>query len=245
MISSLRSSRPFHWVTLLTTATFVALASACTSVAPLPPNSPAAGQPYRVGPPDQLQITILPEPEIQRTVTVRPDGMISIDLVGDIPAAGRTAEQIAADIQQRIRRYKRDAVVTVALAQALSPEVTVLGEVGRPSTFPLSRETRVVEAIGMVGGPRQFASKGHIRVIRFEDGQTHVYHVDLSSIENGDLSTDMLLQGGDVVIVPPTTIARVGYFMQQIFFPFSILFGAGSRVSTTVMTGGASRAIMP
>jgi polysaccharide export outer membrane protein len=245
MISRLRSSRPFHWLTVLAVLTLVPLAGACTSVAPLPPNSPEAGQPYRIGPPDQLQITILPEPEIQRTVTVRPDGMISIDLVGDIPAAGRTAEQIAADIQQRIRRYKRDAVVTVALAQALSPEITVLGEVSRPSTFPLSRETRVIEAIGMVGGPRQFASKSHVRVIRFEDGQTHVYHIDLTDIENGDLSTNMLLQGGDVVVVPPTTIARVGYFMQQIFFPFSILFGAGAKVSTTVMTGGAAGAVVP
>jgi polysaccharide export outer membrane protein len=245
MIATLRSTRTFRWLTVFAAMALVPLAGACGGTAPLPPNSPQAGQPYRIGPPDQLQITILPEPEIQRTVTVRPDGMISIDLVGDIPAAGRTAEQIAADIQQRIRRYKRDAVVTVALAQALSPEITVLGEVNRPSTFPLSRETRVIEAIGIVGGPRQFASKGHVRVIRFEDGQTHVYRVDLSDIEDGDLSTNMLLQGGDVVIVPPTTIARVGYFMQQIFFPFSILFGAGAKVSTTVMTGGAAGAIVP
>jgi len=218
---------------------------ACTSTAPLPPNSVTAGAPYRIGPPDHLVITILPEPVIQRDVVVRPDGMISIDLVGDIPASGRTAEEVAHDIQQRISRFKRDAAVTVALAQALSPEITVLGEVGRPSTFPLSRETRLIEAIGLVGGPRPFASKPNVRVIRFEDGKTRVYKADLAAIEKGDLSTNILLQGGDIVIVPPTVAARVGYAVQAAFFPIGYLLGMGSKVTTTVVTGGMNRAISP
>ncbi len=213
---------------------------ACASTG-APPPAPAT-QPYRVGPPDQLQISILPEPSIQRDVTVRPDGMISIDLVGDVPAAGRTTEEIAEDIEQRISRYKRDAAVTVALRQSLSTEVTVLGEVSRPSTFPLARETRLVEALGQVGGATLYAAKSRIRVIRFEDGQTKVYRVDFSSIEKGDLTTNMLLRGGDVVIVPPTAWANVGYTLNAIFFPIQQLFGMGARVSTTVFTGGAGAA---
>ena len=73
---------------------------------------------YRVGPPDLLDITILPDPVIEREVVVRPDGMISVDLVGDIPAAGRTTEEIAADVEARIGRFKRDARVTVARSPA-------------------------------------------------------------------------------------------------------------------------------
>lgn len=221
----------------------VALATAaCTSPAG-PPPAGEAGRPYHIGPPDRLIITILPEPEIQRTVVVRPDGMISIDLVGDIPAAGRTAEEVSRDIEQRIARFKRDARVTVALAQTLSTEITVLGEVGRPSTFPLPRETRLVEAIGQVGGPRQYADKDKIRIIRFVDGQTKVYIADLSAIEEGDLSTNYLLQGGDVIVVPPTPGARVGYAISSFLFPFQQLFGFGRSVSTTVVTGGRSQAL--
>ncbi|MBW2243435.1 MAG: polysaccharide biosynthesis/export family protein [Deltaproteobacteria bacterium] len=211
--------------------------SACTSTAGPPPSS-EAGRPYRIGPPDQLVITILPAPEIQRAVTVRPDGMISIDLVGDIPAAGRTPDEVANDIEGRISRYKRDAVVTVALTQSLSTEITVLGEVGRPSTFPLNRETRLVEAIGMVGGPRAYAAKDKIRIIRFVDGQTKIYLTDLDAIEKGDLSTNYLLQGGDVIVVPPTRLARLGYAIQSVLFPFQKIFGFGGSITRVMVTGG-------
>lgn len=210
---------------------------ACASSEGPPP--PPTSQPYRIGPPDQLHVTVLPEPLIERTVVVRPDGMISIDLVGDIPAAGRTAQEVADDIQRRISRFKRDASVTVALSESLSTEITVLGEVTRPSTFPLSRETHLIEALGQVGGTRTFAAKSRIRIVRFEDGQTKVYQADLKSIESGDLSTNYLLQGGDVVIVPPTRMAAVGYALQSLLFPFQQLMGFGTRVTTTVVTGGA------
>ncbi|MCP3983069.1 MAG: hypothetical protein GY723_01695 [bacterium] len=211
--------------------------SACTSPAAPPPNA-GAGRPYRIGPPDQLVITILPAPEIERAVTVRPDGMISIDLVGDIPAAGRTPDEVANDIEGRIAHFKRDAIVTVALTQSLSTEITVLGEVGRPSTFPLSRETRLVEALGMVGGPRPYAKKDTIRIIRFHDGQTKVYLSDLEAIESGDLSTNYLLQGGDVIVIPSTRMARIGYAIQSFLFPFQKIFGFGSDVTRVTVTGG-------
>jgi polysaccharide biosynthesis/export protein len=213
----------------------------CATPGSAPPPPPTT-QPYRVGPPDQLIIHILPEPAIERSVVVRPDGMISVDLVGDIPASGRTTAEIAGDIERRIQRFKRDASVTVSLVQSLSTEITVLGEVGRPATFPLARDTRLVEAMGLVGGPRLFAAKNKIRLIRFEDGQTRVYQVNLAAIEQGDLSSNFLLQPGDIVVVPPTRVARVGYWLSALFFPINQIFGTGGRATTTVMTGGASRA---
>lgn len=197
--------------------------------------------PYRVGPPDRLQITILPEPIIQRSVVVRPDGMISVELIGDVPAAGLTVEEIAENIEERIARFKRDADVTVSLEASLSTEITVLGEVGRPSTFPLSRETRIIEAIGLVGGPGRFAAKSRVRVIRPQGASTQVYSISLNAIEDGDLSQNMLLQPGDIVVVPPTVMASIGYKLSEIFFPFGQIFGFGSRITTTVMTGGVGR----
>jgi len=209
---------------------------ACTGTTGAPPGPQSLS--YRVGPPDQLRITILPEPVIEREAIVRPDGMISVDLIGDVAAAGRTTEEIASDIQTRIGRFKRDARVTVALFAALSSEITVLGEVGRPSTFPLSRQTRIVEALGTVGGATTFAAKSRIRLIRTAEGNTVVYTVNLSQIEKGDLGTNYMLQGGDLVYVPPGVMATIGYALQAALFPFHQLFGFGSNVATTVITGG-------
>ena len=209
--------------------------AACGSPSVPPPAPPLDA--YRVGPPDQLNITILPEPIIEREVIVRPDGMISVDLIGDIAAGGRTTEEIAEDIQTRIGRFKRDARVTVALGAALSAEVTVLGEVNNPSTFPLTRQTRLVEAIGTVADTTIFAAKNRVRVIRYSDGGTKVLIANLEAIEKGDLSTNYLLHGGDLVVVPPSNWAAVGYALQAALFPFQQIFGFGARVTTTVFTG--------
>ncbi len=202
-----------------------------------PPAAPEA-QPYRVGPPDELTVTILPDPVIEREVVVRPDGMISIDLIGDLSAAGRTTEEIAKEIQKRIRRFKRNANVTVALTQSLSAPVTVRGEVRAPNTFALERDTRVVEAIGTVGGPTLFAAKSRIKVIRHQDGRARVYRVNLSAVENGNLRSNILLVGGDIVVVPPTVSATIGYFLHGIFFPLQQILGLGSSGSSSVITGG-------
>jgi polysaccharide export outer membrane protein len=212
--------------------------SACAGTGSAPPGGPDASGAYRVGPPDELKISILPDPVIEREVIVRPDGMISVDLVGDVPAAGRTTEEIANDIETRIGRFKRDARVTVALGAALSSEVTVLGEVGRPSTFPLSRQTRIVEAIGTVNGTTVFANKDSIRLIRTAESTPKVFRVDLAAIQRGDMRTNYVLQGGDLIYVPPGMMASIGYAMQALLFPFQQLLGFGASVATTVYTGG-------
>jgi polysaccharide export outer membrane protein len=214
------------------------LAMGCATAQNAPPPAPET-QAYRIGPPDKLEISILPDPPIVRQVTVRPDGMISVDLVGDIPAAGRTTEEVAHDIQTRISRFKRDANVTVALQQSLSTEITVLGEVGGGTTFPLTKDTRLIEAIGKVGGAGQFAAKDNVRIIRLVDGRTQVLSADLDAIESGDLSTNYLLQGGDIIVVPPTFLAKTGYAIQSVLFPIQQLLGFGAQVTTRVVTGGA------
>ena len=138
----------------------------CTSPKPRPPppSPPVAG--YVVGAPDILLVHILPEPEIEREVTVRPDGKISVDLVGDIQAAGRSPLEIAREIQETMGRFKRDAVVSVSVVSSPSQFVTIYGEVARPGLFALDASTRVSEAIGRVGGALPFAKLGGVRLIR-------------------------------------------------------------------------------
>ncbi|MCG8591495.1 MAG: polysaccharide export protein [Proteobacteria bacterium] len=211
---------------LVTAIAAVVLLGACATSPP--PQRTQVQTEYRVGPPDQLVVFILPEPAIERTVVVRPDGMISIDLVGDIPASGRTVAEIAGDIESRIARFKRDAKVTVSVGLARSALITVSGEVREPATLPLERDTRVAEAIGLVGGTTLFAAKRRLRVVRSEGNTVTVFKVNLSAIERGDLSTNILLKGGDIVVVNPTYIVQFGYILNQLLFPFQGAFGAAA-----------------
>jgi polysaccharide biosynthesis/export protein len=180
---------------------------------------------YLIGPPDKLIVSILPDPPVIETVVVRPDGMITIQLVGDVPAGGKTTDQVATDIQNRISRFKRGALVTVALGGAESPVVTVFGEVRNPTTFALTRQMRISEALGTVGGPTLFANSDEVQVVR-PGSPTRVIEVDLDAIQDGDLRTNVQVYGGDIVYVPPTALASVGYFFQQLLFPFTPFFGA-------------------
>ena len=214
------------------------LAAAAGCAPPAAPSAPKPGGAYRVGAPDELLVIVMPEPQIARQAVVRPDGMISVDLVGDVQAAGRTVEEIAAEIQKRIASYIRGPKVTVTLVASRSQSVTILGEVLRPSSFPLDKEVRVAEALGRVNGPTYLAAKSRIKVVRNEGQTTRVFQVNLDAIEDGDLSTNLVLAGGDVVVVPPTAAASIGYAIRGFFYPITAIFGIGGPATRSVITGG-------
>ncbi len=222
-------------VPAIVSSALAALALGCTTTL-APPPAVDAPPSYRVGAPDSLAIAILPEPTIEAEVQVRPDGMITVPLIGDVLAGGRTIPEIATEIEERIARFKRDPHVTVALAAASSTDIVILGEVGRPAAFPLVKETRIVEAIGLVGGTTAFSSDRNIRVIRTVDGETQVLRVDLSAIRKGDLSTNLILLPGDFVYAPPTLWARFGYALNTLLFPFQPLMGMARTVGGNLVT---------
>ena len=151
--------------------------------------------------------------------------MITVPLIGEVAAGGRTIPEITAEIEERIARFKRDPHVSVALAAAASTDIVILGEVGRQNSFPLVKETRIVEAIGLVGGTTAFSSDSRIRVIRTVNGVTKVMRVNLHAIRKGDLSTNLMLEPGDFVYVPPTLWARFGYALNTLLFPFQPFMG--------------------
>lgn len=216
-----RRSRPA--VARLAVCLVLLLFTACQSPKAPPP---AEWIGYRIGAPDRLAITILPEPIIVEEVVVRPDGMITVQLIGDVPAGARTTQEVAAEIQERIARYKRGAVVTVSLVEAASALVTVVGEVNRPQTIALTRQMRVSEALGTAGDMTYLANSDEVRVVRPGlNGRPEVILIDMDAILDGDLTTNVQLYGGDLVYVPPTLLARFGYVMRQILFPFDPLLG--------------------
>lgn len=209
-------------------------ASGCaTTPAPEPPISYPD---YLVGAPDKLMVTVLPEPTVQEAVVVRPDGKITIQLIGDVQAAGRTPHEIAAEIEERIGRYKRGARATVAVTQAVSSAITVLGEVRRPGTFPISKETRVAEAVGTAGGLTSFANDDNVHIVRGGGRSAVVIPVDLDAIQSGDMATNVQLRGGDIIYVPPTVLARIGYTMQALLFPFQPLLGVAYSLAGNIIT---------
>jgi polysaccharide export outer membrane protein len=191
--------------------------------------------PYTVGAPDVLLISILPEPAIEAEVTVRPDGIITVPLIGEVPARDRTIPEIAADIEERIARFKRDPNVSVTLSRAASPEIVILGEVGRQGAFPLVKETRALEAIALVGGTTEFGWDSRIRVIRTVNGEVKILRVKLNKIFKGDLSTNLMLEPGDFVYVPPTIWARFGHAMNALLYPFSPVLGFARSIGANLV----------
>lgn len=207
----------------------VALAMGCAS--PMMPKGvepPGAGvgvkgELYRVGPSDQLTIRVLPEPAIERTVVVRPDGYFSMDLIGDVEAAGKTTSEIAAEVERRIGEYRQAPSVSVSLEGPLSNAVAVMGEVKSPLLFPLERDTRVSEAVARAGGPTELAASSRVRVIRKRGAEETLYLVNLDNIQGGITTTDILLERGDLVYVPPAITVEAGYALRRAIYPLEVV----------------------
>ena len=119
----------------------------------------------------------------------------------------------------------------------LTESITIFGEVRTPGAFPLERETRLAEAIGLRGGPTSFARKGRVRVIRVVDDRTQVYIVDIGAIQRGDLTTNIMLRKGDIIVVPPNVLARIGYLLHNLLFPFTTIVGPAMSAGG-LATGG-------
>jgi polysaccharide export outer membrane protein len=200
------------------------------------PNLPIAESSgtYQIGSPDQLEVTILPEPRIANSVMVRPDGNITVEVIGDVTAAGRSTEELAADIEQRFSTMKPGARVTVALIAGRSRSITVVGEVGRPSTIEIDRDIRLFEALGLVGGPTAFANKSEVRIVREGEDTSEILIANLDAIEGGDLTTDILVRDGDRIVVPPTALAKFGYMMTALLFPFQPLISGATQAAGVI-----------
>ena len=161
-------------------------------------SSPSAG--YTIGPADILQITVWKEADLTRDVTVRLDGMITIPLVGDVRAAGRTPGQLADSLAQGLARFVEVPRVTVAVGQANSSRFYVVGQVGKSGEFPLSGRTTVLQGLALAGGFKEFAKPEGIVIVR--QNQT-VVPVNYKRIADGkDVAQNILLAPGDTIVVP-------------------------------------------
>ena len=158
---------------------------------------------YIIGPEDVLEISVWKEPDLQREVLVRPDGRISFPLAGDFKAAGRTPDQVQQVITQRIQRYIPEPVVTVTVKNIGGNKIYVIGQVKSPGAYVIGRYVDVLQALTLAGGLTEFAKEGDIRIIRRGAGKESVFPFEYNDVKKGrKLQQNIILQGGDTVVVP-------------------------------------------
>ncbi len=163
----------------------------------------AAEDIYLLGPEDDLEVSVWKDTELTKEVTVQLDGYFSFPLVGQVLAKGRGINDVQQELRQKLAGYVSNPVVTVLLKKVLSYHVYVIGKVNRPGDFVLGRRVNVMQALSMAGGMTPFASTGDISILREgPQGQTRI-RFDYGEVAKGkDLAQNILLQSGDVVVVP-------------------------------------------
>jgi len=164
----------------------------------------AAEQPveYRLGPGDKLRIEVYKDPQLSQSVQVRPDGKITLPLVGDVDATGKTPIELRDTLATSLKEYMNNPTVTVIVVEAVSSQVTVMGEVSKPGAMQIHGPTNVIQAIAMAGGFKEFANTKDVRVLRPNaSGGVQTIRFNYKDVINGD-AKPVLLRSGDTVIVP-------------------------------------------
>lgn len=210
----MRPSRPARSFRVLVAAIMLAAFATmgCVNFDPFapPPSSPPpmseadANREYRIGVPDLLELTVWQHEDVSGPLLVRSDGKVSVPLMGDVRAEGRTPAELAAVIRKGLRDYIAKPRVDIAVTEMNSQVVSVIGGgIEREGQVELQRNTRVIEAIAAMGGLTPFAKKRRIRVLRnTPEGQVE-YHFDYNAFVNGEApDSNLVLEAGDTIIVP-------------------------------------------
>lgn len=164
---------------------------------------------YRINGGDLLHISVYGEANLNQDVAVQPDGWLSFPLVGNINARGLTLKELQATVADALRKGEyfpslTDNEVTVSMLKASGNSVSVLGQVQKPGTFAFDTQLDIMQAISLAGGLTPFADKDDIKVLRRDRSMAQqAIPFDYSDVEDGsNLESNILLQGGDVVVVP-------------------------------------------
>lgn len=193
-----RSTRALQALMILAAVTLAACSGAKKNVRATDPDAP-----YRIGREDVIDVAVWRDPDLSRTVSVRPDGYIAMPLVGEVKAEGMTAEQLSAALAKALSPMVQEPRVSVIVREFNSSRVFITGEVSRPGAYPIRGRVSVLQAIALAGGFSDFADRDSILVIRHGEGggQIPVSYSDILDAERG-AEQDVLLQPGDTILVP-------------------------------------------
>jgi polysaccharide export outer membrane protein len=171
--------------------------------APVTTASAELDETYRIGVEDELQVTVWREPELSASVAVRPDGVISLPLLDEVPVVGMTTKELAENLTKRLRAYVAEPQVTVVARQIRSRKVYLVGAVGRPGSYPLNGRKTVLQLLAEAGGPGQFAKVKSIYVVRDINGKRMKLPFNYKkALAGNDVDSDVILAPGDMIVVP-------------------------------------------
>ncbi|HEV8014142.1 MAG TPA: XrtA/PEP-CTERM system exopolysaccharide export protein [Stellaceae bacterium] len=164
------------------------------------------GETYIIGPGDDLNIFVWRNPDLTTHIPVRPDGKISIPLVEDVTAIGKTPTTLAREIEEKLRAYVKDPIVTVIVSQFVGPfaqQVRVIGEASQPRAISYRRNMTVLDVVIEVGGLTRFAAGDRSVIVRTVDGKQETIKVHLADLVNdGDVADNVAMRPGDILIIP-------------------------------------------
>jgi len=175
-------------------------ASTSTSTSALP--VPSVSSQLILGPADIIRINVWKNIDLTQTVTIGPDGFISLPLLGDVHVAGMTANQLAQELKSKLASYVVSAPVTVSVVDIRSRQVFMTGQVGKPGGYPLIAPITVLQLIAQAGGLTTFANRKDIVVLRNVGGSVQRLKFNYNNAVHGDPKQNISLQPGDTVIVP-------------------------------------------
>ena len=158
---------------------------------------------YLLGPEDVLKVAVWKDEHLTQEMVVRPDGMITFPLAGEVMASGRTAEDVRLEITKRLTKYLPTPIVTVTVVKVQSYRIYVLGQVHKPGEYQAGHRTDVLQALSMAGGLTPYAAENDIKIIRRTGLEELVFPFRYGDAQKGkDLHQNILLQRGDLVMVP-------------------------------------------
>lgn len=161
---------------------------------------------YIIGPLDGIEIFVWRSPELSRGVAVRPDGRISVPLIDDLVATGKTPTQLARDIEGQLKKYVQDPTVTVIVSSFHGPydqQIRIIGEAGEPQAIAYQANMTVLDAMITVHGLTKFAAGNRAEIVRIVDGKQTTIPLRLGDlIKDGDISANVAMQPGDILIIP-------------------------------------------
>lgn len=194
-----------HSAMMLAAACALALGG-CATRGQQPVETQVTDAQYLIGPGDAVNIIVWRNPEVSMSVPVRPDGKITTPLVEDLPAAGKTSTALARDIEKALAKYIQQPVVTVVVTSFVGnydEQIRVIGQAAKPQALPYRRDMSLMDVMIAVGGTTEFAAGNRASLIRNVNGKQQRFNVRLDDlIKEGDISANVPMRPGDVIVIP-------------------------------------------
>ncbi|MBU1225237.1 MAG: polysaccharide export protein [Gammaproteobacteria bacterium] len=187
----------------------VAALAGCSSTPTYPPAPERTGQfdwNYLIGPGDSVQVFVWRNPEVSGSFPIRPDGKMTMNLIEDMQASGKTPTQLARDIEKALGKYIQEPIVTVIMGGGIGPfdqQIRVIGEAAKPQALSFREKMSLIDLMIAVGGITDFAAGNKAYILRAVDGKQERLGVRLEDLlKDGDISANVDMKPGDVLVVP-------------------------------------------